>query len=132
MKKILSTLFAFLFLAATAVRAGGDACAAISHDELKAAIASGKVVLIDVNGSDSYKEGHIPGAIDFEAKGAQLASLLPADKNVLVVAYCGGEKCTAYKEGAAKAAKLGYKNVRHYAAGISGWIKSGEKVEKAG
>lgn len=129
MKKILSTLFAFLFLAAAAVRAGGDA-PSISHDELKAAIASGHVVLLDVNGTESYKDGHIPGAIDFEAQAAHIASVLPADKNTLVVAYCGNEKCTAYKKGAETASKLGYKNVKHYSGGIAGWKKAGEKVEK--
>jgi rhodanese-related sulfurtransferase len=29
------------------------------------------------------------------------------------------------------AAKLGYKNVKHMSAGISGWKKAGEKTEQA-
>ena len=100
----------------------------ISHDELKAAIAEKKVVLIDVNGSDSYKSGHIPGAIDFEST-KDLAKALPADKNALVVAYCGNEQCSAYQQGAKAAQALGYTNVKHYAKGIAGWKKSGEKTE---
>jgi rhodanese-related sulfurtransferase len=102
----------------------------IKIDDLKSAIASHKVVLLDANGSDSYKEGHIPGAIDFAAERNKLASVLPKDKNSLVVAYCGGPKCTAYKSAAKAAEKLGYTNVRHLAAGISGWRDSGQKVEK--
>ena len=102
----------------------------IKIDDLKSAIASHKVVLIDANGSDSYKEGHIPGAIDFAANHDKLASVLPKDKHALVVAYCGGPKCTAYKSAAKAAEKLGYTNVKHLAAGISGWRDSGQKVEK--
>lgn len=102
----------------------------ISHDELKQAIQEKQVTLIDVNGSESYQAGHIPGAIDFAATKAELASKLPADKNALVVAYCGNEQCGAYKAAAAKAAELGYTNVKHYSKGIAGWKKSGEKTEK--
>ena len=49
----------------------------ISHDDLKKAIEEKKVVLLDVNGSDSWKQGHIPGAIDFTAT-KDLATKLPA------------------------------------------------------
>lgn len=102
----------------------------ISHDDLKAAIASGNVALIDVNGTSTYKKGHIPGAIDYEANADKLASLLPADKSTLVVAYCGNEKCGAYKQGAKAAETLGYTNVKHYSKGIAGWKKAGETTEK--
>lgn len=102
----------------------------ISIADLKTAIADKKVVVIDVNGSSSYTAGHVPGAIDFASKGADLASALPADKNTLVVAYCGGPSCSAYKKAANKAAELGYTNVKHLSAGISGWKKAGETLEK--
>ncbi|MET0262624.1 MAG: rhodanese-like domain-containing protein [Rariglobus sp.] len=129
MKKLLLPLLACFAFVASAF-AGSDKVADISHDDLKAAIASGKVVLIDVNGTETYKAGHIPGAIDFEANNAKLATLLPADKSTLVVAYCGNEKCGAYKQGAKAAEKLGYTNVKHYSKGIAGWKKAGESTEK--
>lgn len=102
----------------------------ISIADLKTAIAEKKVTVIDVNGSASYAEGHVPGAIDFVAKKDDLASALPADKGALVVAYCGGPKCSAYKAAAKEAEKLGYTNVKHLSAGISGWKEAGEKLEK--
>jgi rhodanese-related sulfurtransferase len=102
----------------------------IKIDALKSALAKKNVVLLDANGSDSWKEGHIPGAIDFAANKAKLASVLPKDKNALVVAYCGGPKCQAYQAAAKAAEKLGYTNVKHLAAGISGWRDAGEKTEK--
>src|SRR5687768_765268 len=103
----------------------------ISHDELKKAIEEKKVTLIDVNGSDSYKAGHIPGAINFDTDKDKLAAKLPKDKDALIVAYCGNEQCGAYAAGAKKAKELGYTNVKHYAKGIQGWKKAGEATEKA-
>lgn len=102
----------------------------ISISEVKAAVASGKATLIDVNGSESYNKGHIPGAINFEASQEKLAKVLPKDKNALLIAYCGGPKCKAYQAAAKAAEKLGYKNVKHMSAGISGWLQAGEKTEK--
>ena len=103
----------------------------ITIKDLKSAIASKSVTLLDANGSDTYKEGHIPGAIDFNASKAKLAKVLPKDKSALIVAYCGGPQCQAYQAAAKAAEKLGYKNVKHLAAGISGWHDAGEKMEKA-
>ena len=102
----------------------------ISHAELTKAIQSKRVVLLDVNGTDSYKSGHIPRALNFEAVQANLKKVLPANKKTLIVAYCGNEMCGAYKAGAEAAKKLGYTNVKHYSPGISGWKKSGARVEK--
>lgn len=103
----------------------------ITIPELKKAIAGKSVTVIDVNGSDSYKAGHIPTAIDFAKAGDTLEKSLPADKNALVVAYCGGPKCKAYQAAAKKAKELGYTNVKHLSAGISGWKEAGEKTESA-
>src|SRR5258708_76590 len=93
----------------------------ISINELQSAIAEKKVTVIDVNGSDSFKSGNIPGAIDFQSQKADLASKLPTDKSALVVAYCGGPTCGAYAAAATAARELGYTNVKHLSAGISGW-----------
>ncbi|MBL9182279.1 MAG: rhodanese-like domain-containing protein [Verrucomicrobiaceae bacterium] len=102
----------------------------ISIADLKQAIADKKVTVIDVNGAASYAKGHVPGAINFAEAKADLASKLPADKGALVVAYCGGPSCSAYKAAANKAAELGYTNVKHLSAGISGWLQAGEATEK--
>jgi len=102
----------------------------IKINELKSAIAAGHVTVIDANGAESYRQGHIPGAIDFATSKEKLAGLLPKEKNALVVAYCGGPKCNAYEAAAKAAQKLGYTNVKHLTAGISGWKEAGEKIEK--
>jgi rhodanese-related sulfurtransferase len=102
----------------------------VSIKDLKTAIEKKQVTVIDVNGTDSYKQGHIPGAIDFEANAEKFEKVLPKDKDALVVAYCGGPQCMAYQAAAKKAKALGYTNVKHLSAGISGWKGAGEKVEK--
>ena len=102
----------------------------ISIKELQKAIDAGKVAVIDVNGAKSFARGHIPTAIDFSSNAKSLAKVLPKDKGTLVVSYCGGPGCRAYKRGAEAAEKLGYKNIKHLSAGISGWKKSGAKLAK--
>jgi rhodanese-related sulfurtransferase len=102
----------------------------ITISDLKAAISAKKVTVVDVNGTESWKSGHIPGAIDYQSTKDKLASLLPQDKNALIVAYCGGPKCAAYRAAAQAARELGYKNVKHLVAGISGWRESGQPEDK--
>jgi rhodanese-related sulfurtransferase len=127
MKKLLTLL-------ATSVLAGS--CYAgqfpdVSVTEVKALAESKKAVIIDVNGTESYKKGHVPGALDYAAIKDKLAEVLPKDKNATIVAYCGGPKCKAYQSAATAAEKLGYKNVKHMSAGIAGWKEAGEKMEKS-
>ena len=126
MKKLLAIVAPLLIAASLYAGEFPD----ISITELKSAIEANKVVVIDVNGSESFNKGHIPSAINFETAQGKLASALPADKKALVVAYCGGPKCKAYQAAAKAAEKLGYKNVKHLSAGISGWMQAGEKTVK--
>ena len=90
----------------------------------------GDVVLLDANGTDSWQKGHIPGAIDFQSEKDKLASVLPKDKNALIVAYCACPGCPYYLKAADAAVKLGYTNVKHFTPGIYGWRESGEPVGK--
>jgi rhodanese-related sulfurtransferase len=125
MKKILTLLATALV--AVSVYAGEFPD--ISVSEVKTLAESKKAVIIDVNGSKSYASGHVPGALDYEAIKANLADILPKDKNASIVAYCGGPKCKAYQAAATAAQKLGYKNVKHMSAGISGWKEAGQKTD---
>ncbi len=70
-----------------------------------------------MNGSESYAKGHIRGAIDFTANEDKLAANLPKNKEALVVAYCGNERCKAYMQAAIKA--IGCTNVKHCSKGIA-------------
>jgi Rhodanese-related sulfurtransferase len=127
MKKISLPLAAMVFLA---VQAFAGSFPEISLEDLKKSIAAKEVVILDVNGSASFAQGRIPGAIDFVAVQDDLASKLPADKNALIVAYCGSETCGAYARAAQAAKDLGYTNVKHFAPGLKGWKEAGEPLEK--
>jgi rhodanese-related sulfurtransferase len=126
MKKLLTALFALVFAASVYAAEYPT----ITIQNLKSSMASQKVVLLDANGTDSWQTGHIPGAIDFIAHQDDLSKILPSDKNVLIVAYCGNPQCPAYRAAAAAAQKLGYRNIKHLTAGIMGWRDAGEKTEK--
>jgi len=131
MKKITTFLAALAFASFAAAVTAGE-FPDISYQELKTAIDAGKVTVLDANGSESFGKSHIPTAIDFKANKDKLADLLPKDKKALVVAYCANPKCSAYQSAAKAAQGLGYKNVKHFSAGIQGWDKAsgkGEKVE---
>jgi rhodanese-related sulfurtransferase len=127
MKKLLTLALSMVFAAAVNAAEYPD----ISIADLNKAIADKKVTVIDVNGSASYQKGHIPGAIDFASNQDNLASQLPKEKDALIVAYCGGPSCNAYQKAAKKAQELGYTNVKHLSAGISGWKKEGQPLEPA-
>jgi rhodanese-related sulfurtransferase len=117
MKKIIALLATALF--AASVYAGEFAD--ISTKDVLAAATAKSAVIIDANGPDSYKAGHVPGALSFASIKDSLATSLPADKNTLIIAYCGNPKCGAYLKAAKAAQKLGYTNIKHMSAGIAGW-----------
>jgi rhodanese-related sulfurtransferase len=127
MKKFIA-LLATAFVAAS-VYAGEFAD--ISVKDVKAAADAKSAVIIDVNGPDSYKAGHVPGALNWTEIKSDLASKLPADKSTLVIAYCGSPKCGAYAQAAKAAKELGYTNVKHMSAGIAGWKEAKMPTEAA-
>lgn len=129
MKQIIPFLCAVLLT--PLISFAGEKVPDISHEDLVKAIEEKQVTVIDVNGTESYQKGHIPGAINFETEKDQLASKLPSDKDALVVAYCGNEQCGAYQRAAKAAKELGYKNVKHYSAGLAGWKKSKAPLESS-
>jgi len=117
MKKFLALTAAVVFAASAYAGEFAD----ISLTDVKAAADAKTAVIIDANGPDSYKAGHVPGALSFAAIKNDLAANLPADKNALIIAYCGNPQCGAYLQAAKAAKKLGYTNIQHMTAGIAGW-----------
>lgn len=122
-------LYALLVTAVFAVSAYAGDFADISINEVNKLAESKSAVIIDVNGDESFKAGHVPGALDFAAIQDKLAASLPQKKDALIVAYCGNPKCGAYLKAAKAAQQLGYTNIKHMSAGISGWKAAGLKTE---
>lgn len=99
----------------------------MSAQELKALLGK-NLTILDCNGTDSYNEEHIPGAVDYLGGYLHLGRLLPKDKKALIVAYWGGSQCPMYKLGADDARRLGYTNIRHLSSGLQGWKQLGYPV----
>jgi rhodanese-related sulfurtransferase len=118
----------------------------VTTAELKKWIDAGKkmVILDTMPYEASYKKAHVPGAKQFlfpipemetwdagqtDGKSkADFEQLLGADKDLMVVVYCGFVKCTRSHNGAAWAVRLGYKNVYRYSGGIFAWKGAGYEV----
>lgn len=69
-----------------------------------------------------YDKGHIPGAVSIPtSKFDAMADQLPAEKDKLLVFYCGGLKCKLSHKGAQKAIALGHTNVKVFSTGYPSW-----------
>jgi rhodanese-related sulfurtransferase len=95
----------------------------VSKAELTKIVQEKSAFIIDVNSKKSFAKSHVPGAVHFAQIEKNFADALPKDKAASIVAYCGGVMCTAWKEAAKKACEMGYKNVKHFKEGITGWDK---------
>jgi rhodanese-related sulfurtransferase len=106
--------------------------ALIARDELKAAIDSGTVTVVDALGGDYYAKQHLPGAVPLAPADveAQAAALLP-DRDAQIVTYCTGPACPNSGQVADKLTALGYTNVRKYRDGIEDWTDAGLPTESA-
>jgi rhodanese-related sulfurtransferase len=96
---------------------------------LERIVATREATVVDANGSESYAEGHIPGALDFEALAADLPAGMPADRNAALVVYCGGPRCMAWRRAADALSDLGYTRISHYPGGLMEWQAAGKPLE---
>ncbi|MFC1503102.1 rhodanese-like domain-containing protein [Pseudomonadota bacterium] len=118
----------------------------INTEKVKALLDDGKDVLIidAMPFKDSYKKQHIPTAQQFlfpvssmpewnnaETNGQSeqdFTQMLGADKDKMLVFYCGFVKCGRSHNAATWAVKLGYNNVYRYPGGIYAWKGAGFKT----
>ena len=84
------------------------------------------VMIIDARPyKPKYINGHIPGAVSIpDSQFEKQVNLLPADKETLLIYYCGGLACKLSHKSAKKAEKLGYTNVKVFAEGFPKWKKT--------
>jgi len=92
------------------------------------------VTIIDARpAARQYGPAHIPGAINIpDSKFDQMTERLPADKDKLVIVYCGGVACMLSHNVAHKMEKLGYTNIKVYADGSPAWSKAGLPMAVSG
>lgn len=81
-------------------------------------------MIIDARPQVKYLEGTVPGAINLPfQEWEKRKGLLPADKTITLVFFCGGLKCDLSHKSAAKAREMGYTDVRTYADGWPEWVE---------
>ena len=104
--------------------------ALITRDELRAAIDSGTVTVVDALGGQYYAQQHLRGAVALveDDVAPRAADLLP-DKGAAIVTYCSNPSCPNSQRVADRLTALGYRNVRKYREGIQDWVEAGLPVE---
>lgn len=81
-------------------------------------------LLVDSRPAKVHQKEFIPGSVSIPwVLWEQKSGLLPADKNTLLVFYCGGHHCDLSHKSAREAMKLGYTKVWVYSAGVPEWKK---------
>jgi rhodanese-related sulfurtransferase len=85
-----------------------------------------KFTLVETLPAESYRRGHLPGAINLppERVQSQAEELLPS-KDSEVIVYCAGPTCHASEDAARELDQMGYSNVRRYAGGKQDWSDAG-------
>ena len=110
----------------------GDEVEAIDRDELRARLARGDVVLVDVRPAEEFEAGHIDGAssIPIDELERRIGEL-PADREVS--AYCRGPYC-AYSHDAVRTLRAAGRPARRLEDGVREWraaTKTKRKVKAA-
>ncbi|MFO1103851.1 MAG: rhodanese-like domain-containing protein [Methylocystis sp.] len=99
----------------------------ISLAELKAGLATGAVLLVDVREADEYAAGHIAGAIFNPLSQFDPGKLPVAGDGQKVVIYCrSGKRSVSAME---QARLMGRRDANtHFGGGILAWVNAGEPV----
>ncbi|PLX85421.1 MAG: sulfurtransferase [Desulfuromonas sp.] len=83
-------------------------------------------LLIDARPAVKYQKGFIPGALSLpKAEFPLKKGLLPNDRSIPLVFYCGGYACQLSHKSAQLALDEGYERVSVFAAGEPAWREAG-------
>ena len=89
-----------------------------------------KFTLVDVLSEESYKEGHIPGAINIPLENLESLAERYLDNRDTIVVYCGSYSCQASTKATRKLLEMDYENTLDFKAGKRGWQHAGLELEK--
>jgi rhodanese-related sulfurtransferase len=102
----------------------------ISPADLLRLIEARTVTVFDVNSPQSWREAHVPGALQLDP-ASYVEKDLPDDRNSAIVFYCSNFICRKAPNAARRARQMGYSDVRVMSAGISGWLSARLPTESA-
>ncbi|MGH7905446.1 MAG: rhodanese-like domain-containing protein [Candidatus Binataceae bacterium] len=102
----------------------------ISRDELLRRLRDPSLTILDVLPLESYKNGHIPGALSLPAADVEArARTILLDLNREMVVYCASDTCGAAGTAGFMLRALGFAKVRHYHGGIAEWRDNNGPIE---
>ncbi len=87
--------------------------------------------LVDTLGEDSYREEHIPGAINLPVESIVREAKGKVDANAPVVTYCAGYTCEASTTAARKLGDTGFDRVLDFKGGLEAWKNAGFDTESS-
>ena len=93
----------------------------ISPADLLPLVQNHQVTVVDVNSPQSWKQAHVPGALNLDPVTYN-ENALPSDKASSLVFYCSNPMCRKAPNAARRAKQFGHTDVKVMSAGISGWL----------
>lgn len=88
------------------------------------------VVVVDSRSDESWKQGHVAGAVHLPTDRIAAAADVLISRDATVVTYCWGPGCNGAQRAALEFARLGYP-VKEMIGGFEYWVREGLPVETA-
>jgi rhodanese-related sulfurtransferase len=94
--------------------------------DVHSAIAGGKTdfILLDVRSPESFRAGHVAGAVSLPYRRINETILAQYPAGTLFVVYCSGPHCNGADKAALRLARLG-RPVKKMIGGVTGWKDEG-------
>ena len=89
-----------------------------------------KFKLVEVLSQDSFRQGHLPGAINIPVDNLNNEASKKLKKTDTVVVYCASYTCHASTNAAKMLLEMGYKNVLDFKGSKKIWVDAGFELEK--
>ena len=86
--------------------------------------------LVEVLKEQSYREGHIPGAINIPVDSLKDEAPKQLKKTDKIVVYCASYQCHASTNAAKMLLDMGYKSTVDFKGGKKTWVNEGFELEK--
>lgn len=96
----------------------------LTREEVKAGVAKGDFVVVDVREPHEYASGHIPGSVNIPLSSFDISSLPDDGRQVVFSCAAGVRSIKAIELAQAGGLQLN----EHYKGGFKDWVMSGEQM----
>ena len=105
----------------------------VSLEQVKRLLADGKALFIDARDEESYRKGHVKGAINIfgDEPDQHFEAIAPLPRDTLIVIYCNGPDCHLGRALAEFMKVLEFTSLYLYDDGWEGWQKAGMQEEQS-